>query len=116
MVQDTKLKMLSKKQLLRKKFKEQVFNRDNNKCKICKAPAVDAHHITDRNLMKNGGYTLSNGIALCSECHINAEAFHQNKKVKSGFYPSDLYKLINSSYIEALKDDVANPLFGIFYK
>ena len=36
------------KQAVRLKFRETVFKRDNNKCKCCGEPAVDAHHITDR--------------------------------------------------------------------
>ena len=32
---------------------------------------VDAHHIMDRRLWKDGGYYLSNGAALCSKHHLD---------------------------------------------
>ena len=80
----------------RRKFREDVFKRDHNICKICGKPAQDAHHITDRHYMPNGGYALSNGISLCGDCHIKAEV-----GVISSY---DLYKLIRSSYEKALKD------------
>jgi hypothetical protein len=61
------------KLLTRKEFKEKVFNRDGNKCVICKGPGVDAHHIIDRKLFHDGGYYLDNGVCVCSECHLQAE-------------------------------------------
>lgn len=57
----------------RKAFSEGVFKRDNYKCVMCKAPAVDAHHILERRLWVDGGYHIDNGASLCSACHIEAE-------------------------------------------
>lgn len=57
----------------RTQFRESVFKRDNNKCVMCGAPAVDAHHIIDRSLFEDGGYHLDNGVSLCAEHHIEAE-------------------------------------------
>jgi len=97
----------------RKLFRDGVFERDNRKCKVCgkKEPTdssfdshLAAHHITDRNKMPNGGYVLSNGISLCSDCHWKAEEFHMCGLSADGYHPDDLYKIINSSYEEARKD------------
>ena len=98
--------MKNKKQI-RIDFKTLVFTRDNFKCCFCDKDAVDAHHITDRNEMPNGGYVLENGISLCSEHHLLAEFFHisGNKEWHYGYHPDDLYKKINSSKELALKAD-----------
>lgn len=80
----------------RKNFREGVFARDKQKCKVCGQTAQDAHHITDRHDIPNGGYVLSNGISLCGSCHIKAE---------TGEFPAeDLYKRIESSYEKAVKE------------
>ena len=57
----------------RQTFKEAVFDRDDHKCVICHAPAIDAHHIIDRSLWENGGYFTDNGVSLCAEHHLAAE-------------------------------------------
>lgn len=61
------------KLLTRDEFRRQVFDRDRNRCVICGGAAQDAHHILERRLFDNGGYFLSNGAALCSDHHIQAE-------------------------------------------
>ena len=51
------------KQKVREDFRNSVFERDGHKCKICGSnDKLDAHHITDRNEMPNGGYVKENGI------------------------------------------------------
>lgn len=95
--------MSKNKKKIRAQFREQVFSRDNNICKICKytpkdLSELDAHHITDRDLMPNGGYVIENGITLCPKCHIKAEEFHNTGQSLLGYSPEDLYKFINSSY------------------
>ena len=121
---------MSKKKEIRKKFKEDVFKRDKYTCKICLLKYaedeaelhLDAHHITDRNEMFNGGYTKENGITLCkyeqltpgrelmrvseeNSCHMKAEKFHitEGKEWELGMHPDDLYKLIGSSKEQAVK-------------
>jgi predicted restriction endonuclease len=92
--------MKQKLKSLRKAFRESVFSRDNYKCKICgKTENLDAHHITDRHLMPNDGYTSYNGITLCPEHHMNAEKYHMTngKEWTPRFHPDDLYELIGSS-------------------
>lgn len=61
------------KLLTRDEFREGVFKRDKNKCVICQNPALDAHHIIERRLFKDGGYYLDNGASLCEKHHIEAE-------------------------------------------
>jgi predicted restriction endonuclease len=99
------ISMASKKQLVREAFRDAVFARDNHRCKIpgCGKAAVDAHHITDRNEMPNGGYVKHNGISLCEADHLKAEIYHttEGKEWPDGFHPNDLYKLIGSSYESA---------------
>lgn len=94
--------MSKEKKKIRDAFRSRVFERDSYKCRVCQLPgAVDAHHITDRNLLPNGGYVKENGISLCPDCHIKAEVYHSTGTALDGFHPDDLYKLINSSYEKA---------------
>lgn len=55
-------------------FRNGVFERDNHKCVICGAPTIDAHHIMERRLFKDGGYYLDNGSSLCEIHHLEAES------------------------------------------
>lgn len=93
--------MSSKKKQIRENFRNEVFERDKHKCRKCDSSGeLDAHHITDRNEMPNGGYVKENGISLCDECHVKAEVWHSSEKKEfvDGYHPNDLYMLINSSY------------------
>ena len=59
---------------------------------------LDAHHITDRNELPNGGCVAENGISLCETgCHLLAEVFHRTGTAHPGFSPADLYERIGSS-------------------
>ena len=89
------------KQAVRAAFREAVFARDRGQCVTCGKPAVDAHHITDRNLLPHGGYVVENGIALCAACHELAERFHAVGSAAPGFAPADLYAKIGSSHAAA---------------
>lgn len=60
--------------LSRDEFRKAVFERDVYKCVVCKAPAVDAHHIIERRLWPDGGYYVSNGVSVCGPCHLKAES------------------------------------------
>lgn len=99
---------MSDKKKTRNKFKTEIFKRDNYTCLGCDAvfnkenanEFLDAHHITDRNEIVNGGYVKENGISLCQEkCHMKAEKFHitSGKEWEEGMHPDDLYKKIGSS-------------------
>jgi predicted restriction endonuclease len=92
---------MKNKHLIRQKFRDAVFARDGHKCVFCEiTDNLDAHHITDRTLMPNGGYVAENGITLCSEHHIDAEEFHITRGAfySVDMHPNDLYKLIGSSH------------------
>jgi hypothetical protein len=89
-----------KKKLIREGFRSAVFDRDLYKCVKCGAvEGLDAHHITDRSLMPNGGYVKENGISLCPNCHNVAETYHRTGGAMYvfGFHPDDLYRMIGSS-------------------
>lgn len=104
--------MSNEKKLIRERFRTAVFERDGNKCRACGwssqgssvVGSLDAHHITDRTLMPNGGYCLANGISLCPAHHELAEAFHSTGTAHPGFAPDDLYQMIGSSYEQAVRD------------
>ena len=95
--------MSSDKKKTRAAFRDAVFKRDNNRCRVCgwcafnAEHSLDAHHITDRNLMPNGGYVKENGVALCPACHEKAEVFHSTGVALPNFSPDELYTLIGSS-------------------
>jgi len=101
--------MSSEKKLIRQRFRDTVFDRDGHRCKGCGwslfregEVELDAHHITDRNQMPNGGYVKENGISLCPTCHEKAEVFHSTGTALPGWAPEDLYKMIGSSYEQAV--------------
>lgn len=126
---------MSVKKDIRKNFRDSVFKRDGYTCKICgmgpysDSPGIysaieylDAHHITDRSEMPNGGYVKENGITLCKKeaglvwveddltfegdsCHMKAEKFHISEGTEwtPNMHPDDLYKLIGSSKEEAIR-------------
>ena len=96
--------MSAKKKAIRRAFRDAVFERARYRCECCGLhgqdaqgnsneglPPLDAHHITNRNLMPNGGYVKENGISVCSECHEKAEDEEQ------GYEPEVLYEIIGSS-------------------
>jgi 5-methylcytosine-specific restriction endonuclease McrA len=95
--------MSSDKQKARQRFRTQVFERDGHVCRVCGAAseAMDAHHITDRHLLPNGGYVPENGISLCPPCHLQAEVFHRTGTAAPGRSPEDLYRLIGSDVEKA---------------
>lgn len=91
---------MSGKKRIRRKFREAVFKRDGNTCVFCDVKEnLDAHHITDRSDMVNGGYVPENGITLCHQHHMDAEEFHISggSRWKQNMHPDDLYKMIGSS-------------------
>lgn len=101
--------MMKAKELVRERFREQVFTRARHRCEACgkvSSPErcrdeLDAHHITDRNQMPAGGYVADNGISLCKPCHELAEVFHSTGTAPPGWHPDDLYRRIRSSHERA---------------
>ena len=97
---------MKKKQLIRIKFAEAVFKRDKHKCLFCDCTVdLDAHHVTDRNSIPNGGYVMENGITLCPIHHMMAEKYHISggAEWEENMHPDDLYRLIGSSKELAFK-------------
>lgn len=93
------------KKRIRERFNYVCRRRDKFKCKICDihesaVPGLEVHHITNRNLMPNGGYVLENGITVCPEHHVVLEAGMMSEQAQ--------YQLIGSSYEKAL--DASNRL------
>lgn len=108
---------MKQKQLIRERFRNDVFARDKFTCQPClqlegedfdikplPPEQLDAHHITDRNEMPGGGYVKENGITVCARHHQLAEIFHTTggKEWPHMFHPDDLYKMIGSSYAHAV--------------
>jgi hypothetical protein len=115
------------KQRVRADFRTAVFTRDGFRCVTCGRAGkdrqggdghrkyhpptsegtlvpLDAHHITDRNEMPNGGYVKENGISVCDNgCHVLAEAYHRTGHAHPGFTPAELYQRIGSSFEEAYR-------------
>ncbi len=113
------------KKHIRAAFRAAVLGRERYQCAMCGKPgkdrqggdghkgyhpnapdellvALDAHHITERSDMPNGGYVKQNGIALCDDgCHRLAEVYHQTGTSHPGFSPADLYQKIGSTFNEA---------------
>jgi len=108
------------KKTIRRIFRQEVFERDGYKCRLCgKAGydhndgtqrivrdrvALDAHHISDRHNMPAGGYVKENGISVCEECHLKVEHPAENDIEHQ---PKNLYDLIGSSLEIATKASLA---------
>jgi predicted restriction endonuclease len=111
---------------LRVQFREAVLKRDGYRCKVCgeagTEESLDAHHITNRNELPNGGYCPENGITLCKKaggCHEKAESSlkYQHNLLFDGpitdsldtvevhrvYAPYNLYELIGSSLEQAVE-------------
>lgn len=96
---------MGNKKQIRETFRNEVFKRDEFTCQVCgkkhdTVETLDAHHITDRNEMPNGGYVKENGISLCKDvCHMRCEQYHISggETWEDGLHPDDLYRKINSS-------------------
>lgn len=55
------------------KVRNQVLERDNFKCIVCKKPATQVHHIHLRSKRKDLLYEINNLVSLCNKHH-----FHQS--------------------------------------
>lgn len=111
---------MSEKKRLRRRFREVVLRRDGYRCRCCGRPGrdrqadndrppihpttpesqlveLDAHHIIDRSQIENQGYVPENGISVCSDCHLQCEAYWSTGVTAPGFSPDELFALIGSS-------------------
>lgn len=82
--------------LTREEFREATFKRDGNKCVMCKNPATEVHHVLDRKLFPDGGYYISNGVSVDSDCHklaencvISVEELREAAKITNPVLPPD---------------------------
>lgn len=106
--------MSAKKKQTRSAFRTAVFERDGDRCVVCGAGhPLDAHHVTDRNLLPNGGYVKENGASLCDACHVKAEVFHSTGTAFPGYSPEDLYAKIGSDFEKARKASERLELKGL---
>lgn len=106
--------MSNNKKQVRAAFRDSVYKRDKYTCRACgrkfsidtAEENLDAHHVTNRNEMPNGGYVKENGISLCKHgspsCHEKAEAVLNGEEIP-GFSKEELYAKIGSSYDLAVK-------------
>ncbi len=99
------IRMGQDKKKIRQAFRDAVFSRDNNCCKVCGSNKgkLDAHHITPRTNIANGGYVLENGVSLCANCHEKAEEYYKTGTIILGYSPEELYNLIDSSVEKAIE-------------
>jgi hypothetical protein len=121
----------SNKKAVRAAFRAGVFERDRYRCRCCqkvgkdrqggdghkkfhkgiadeKLVNLDSHHILKREWMPAGGYVKENGISVCDDCHLKCEEFWNPgedgvRRCPEGFYPYQLFKLIESNAPMALK-------------
>ena len=116
----------TRKQEVRRQFRDAVFKRDGYRCVVCgfkSSPEqaeqdLDAHHITAREEMSGGGYVKENGVSLCDPAKRGAPAedgCHWKAECKIASLPRDpedywykftrpeLYKAIGSNYGKALQ-------------
>ena len=115
---------MSDKKKIRAAFRNSTLKRDKYCCIICNAKGIDrqggdewknfhsnevdlveldAHHITPREDMPNGGYCKENGASLCGICHEKAEEWCKVQTGTRSFSPSDLYQKIGSNHEKAVK-------------
>jgi hypothetical protein len=120
----------TRKKEMRRKFRDAVFERDGYRCVVCgfeSSPEraeheIDAHHITPREEMPNGGYVKENGVTLCDPsktggplalgCHYRAEQVllrisqgfeiaQHPEEYEYEYTPEALYEAVGSSREEA---------------
>lgn len=102
---------MNKKKLVRKQFRDAVFGRDRYRCVLCghqsspeKAEEeLDAHHITDRHHMPNGGYVKENGATLCKNGNPSCHEKVETGIVRGVSRAPELYALVGSSYVLAFE-------------
>lgn len=71
------IKKVSKNRIfVKKEVYEQVYKRDNGKCRLCGSNNIQLHHINGRG--KSLTNDINNCIMLCQHCHL--EVVHKNQK------------------------------------
>jgi hypothetical protein len=95
----TKLRNRGATQLLHKRWREQIFKRDNYTCIKCKARngngkriTLNADHIKPYAYFPGLRWKISNGQTLCHPCHIEktrweGKRYWKNQYAKSAYQP-----------------------------
>ena len=99
--------------LTREEFKELGFRRTEGKCCVpgCCENAVDAHHIMDRKLWKNGGYFLSNCAPVCEKHHLDCEAGAYTPRQVMEFAKIPMDELQKPSSFDWMTDEEYRDMF-----
>lgn len=99
--------------LSREDFKKFGFLSTGGICCIpgCKECAVDAHHIMDRKLWKDGGYYLSNCAPVCEKHHIDCENGTYTPYQVMQFAKIDIKYLKKPSSFDWMTDDEYREMF-----
>lgn len=99
--------------LSREDFKTFGFLRMNGMCCVpgCCEKAVDAHHIMDRKLWKDGGYYLSNCAPVCEKHHLDCENGTYTPYQVMKFAKIDIEYLKKPSSFNWMTDDEYREMF-----
>ena len=66
-----------------RKWKSEIFKRDNFTCQICGSKkGLEAHHIKEKANFPEFEYDVNNGVCLCHECHIKTDNYGYRAKKK----------------------------------
>ena len=66
-----------------RKWKREVFKRDNFTCQMCGAKTtLEAHHIKEKVNFPELEYDVDNGICLCHDCHRKTDNYGYRAKTK----------------------------------
>lgn len=81
-------------------WREGVVDRDKM-CVICGTKErLHAHHIEDYSYHPDSRYLLSNGVTLCSGCHINFHTnFKRSYRQKCTRYDWDNFTVLSSYFL-----------------
>ena len=66
-----------------RKWKREVFKRDNFTCQMCGAKTtLEAHHIKEKVNFPELEYDVDNGVCLCHDCHRKTDNYGYRAKTK----------------------------------
>jgi hypothetical protein len=71
-----------------------IQHKYQGRCAVCFKPAVDAHHVVKRSQNWFLRWDIENGVALCRECHSQAESL---------YYLSIILKIVDGRYLEEME-------------
>jgi len=90
-----------------KKWRKEVYERDNYTCQCCnqKGGNLNAHHISNFSSNENLRHDVSNGITLCGSCH---NEFHKiyGKKENNKLQLDEFISIKIKTYAELARNEV----------